>query len=339
MVTDFKKYMDSVGGISTSPEIENKHPIITIIKDPSELDGGDIDRNNDTPTLDSLDSHIDNSDYIDIIDLSKKMKIRVVDLISMLVNHDECSIKQPSDVDYVASGIVDNTPNTTITFENDTGRGQNDSSFVVEDAPKDRKTGFEIAENIFKSMMNNKNVDRDAILSAFERVADITRSTAMTYFERLVKKYNKDIPNELDSVEHSDNDNTDDSKQTQFGSRGGSDIDDNDDHTETLHSGVVSDIDDIVSDVREYRKDRDGIIRKIDGARLVYKRRMDDGKFEELWIYNIGNTFNTELGIRKKILSGTDIPKGETETEDGGQYYTISTMGNAQLINIFGLSN
>jgi len=84
--------------------------------------------------------------------------------------------------------------------------------------------------------------------------------------------------------------------------------------------------------------DRQGLIRVVPGAHLVYKRVDEDGTFEELWIYNIPDSeLESELEIRRAILAGTDIPRGKTQTEDGVQSYEMWTAGNAQMVKISGL--
>lgn len=84
-----------------------------------------------------------------------------------------------------------------------------------------------------------------------------------------------------------------------------------------------------------------GIERFVRGAHLVYKREVDSGQFEELWIYSIDpnqtrDDHNTPL---KAILAGTDIPENATRSEDGNQSYSLWTAGNAQYVHIKGLSN
>lgn len=85
--------------------------------------------------------------------------------------------------------------------------------------------------------------------------------------------------------------------------------------------------------------DRMGDIRSVKGAHLVFKRQNNDGSFTELWIYNIGKHINDTLTIKRAILAGTDIPEGKLRSEDGKQIYTLSTLGNAQMLSIDGLSN
>lgn len=85
--------------------------------------------------------------------------------------------------------------------------------------------------------------------------------------------------------------------------------------------------------------DRQGIIRTVEDAHLVYKRQQEDGTFEELWIYNVGDKLQNEVDIRRDILAGTDIPAKKTRTSDGQQSYEMWTAGNAQMILIRGLPN
>lgn len=83
-----------------------------------------------------------------------------------------------------------------------------------------------------------------------------------------------------------------------------------------------------------------GMIRRVEGAHLVYKRKNEDGTFEELWIYKIGkDTKRNDYEVRQDILAGTDIPKTQTRSEDGEQSYELWTSGNAQMLRIVGLKN
>jgi hypothetical protein len=93
------------------------------------------------------------------------------------------------------------------------------------------------------------------------------------------------------------------------------------------------------TDVENQDPDKQGAVRVIKGARLVYKRETDEGTFEELWIYKMGNHSRDEYEIRKDILAGTDIPVEGTASEDGTQTYSMWTSGDAQMIKIAGLPN
>lgn len=102
----------------------------------------------------------------------------------------------------------------------------------------------------------------------------------------------------------------------------------------TLDPEDISDVDSDSSVTED--PDHQGLIRAVPGAHLVYKREVEDGTFEELWIYNI-TTLRDELDIRKAILAGTDIPAGKVRSPDGNQTYTMWSAGNAEMMVIQGL--
>lgn len=96
-----------------------------------------------------------------------------------------------------------------------------------------------------------------------------------------------------------------------------------------------TDLDDVVP--QSGNPDRQGVIRVIANAHLVYKRENAEGTYDELWIYNVGNKIHDELETRRNILAGTDIPLHKTQSPEGDQSYSATTMGNAQLLKIEGL--
>lgn len=81
---------------------------------------------------------------------------------------------------------------------------------------------------------------------------------------------------------------------------------------------------------------RQGMIRTVKGAHLVYKREVEDGTYEELWIYN-SSTLRDEIVIRKAILAGTDIPVNKSQSPDGSQSYEMWAVGNAEMVLVKGL--
>lgn len=83
---------------------------------------------------------------------------------------------------------------------------------------------------------------------------------------------------------------------------------------------------------------RQGLIRAVKNAHLVYKRETEEGTFEELWIYNVAD-FRSEINTKKAILAGTDIPPNKTRSPDGSQTYTTWAAGNAEMLLIRGLPN
>lgn len=91
------------------------------------------------------------------------------------------------------------------------------------------------------------------------------------------------------------------------------------------------------TDAEEGDQDFQGNIRTVRGANLVFKRKTEDGNFEELWVYNVGNDMKRETQIRRAILSGTDIDPTSQQSNDGNQYAETSSMGNVQFLHIVGL--
>lgn len=85
--------------------------------------------------------------------------------------------------------------------------------------------------------------------------------------------------------------------------------------------------------------DRQGAIRTVDDAHLVYKRQVADGSFEELWLLKQGEKFHDELDIRRDILAGTDISPNKTKSDDGSQTADSWNVGNIQFMQINGLPN
>lgn len=90
---------------------------------------------------------------------------------------------------------------------------------------------------------------------------------------------------------------------------------------------------------QEEDPDFQGVIRTVTGACLVYKRKTEDGTFEELWLFNIGKNMRNEVKIRRAILAGTDIGPQDIASEDGTQEVETTTVGNVQFLRITGLPN
>lgn len=86
-------------------------------------------------------------------------------------------------------------------------------------------------------------------------------------------------------------------------------------------------------------QNKQGLIRNIEGARLLFKKQTEDGTYEELWIYKVVPGLHSEVKIRKKILAGTDIPPRQTKSPNGDQSYKVWTAGDRQYLHIIGLPN
>lgn len=94
-------------------------------------------------------------------------------------------------------------------------------------------------------------------------------------------------------------------------------------------------LDDVV-DQATSDPNRQGLIRTVKDAHLVYKRESEDGTFEELWLYN-STALQDEMQIKKAILAGTDIPTNKTQSPDGTQTYEIWAVGNGAMMLIKGI--
>lgn len=85
--------------------------------------------------------------------------------------------------------------------------------------------------------------------------------------------------------------------------------------------------------------DKQGLIRTIKGAHLIYKRKNGDGTFSELWIYSIHKGLKDEFAIRNAILDGTDIDQKTGQSKDEKQTYDLWTCNDRQMMKISGLTN
>lgn len=79
-----------------------------------------------------------------------------------------------------------------------------------------------------------------------------------------------------------------------------------------------------------------GLIRKVEGAHLVYKRAREDGTYSELWAYKV-DSVKKSVAIRNAILAGTDIERNKSSSEDGSQEYKTWSAGNLEMVSITGL--
>jgi hypothetical protein len=177
------------------------------------------------------------------------------------------------------------------------------------------------ARILFQQLVNMPGMSRGDMIEKFITDLGVTESTAVSYYERLAKEAGLTGQDDADAA---------------MMGQGGM----GDDMPDTMGAGDEEFGQEIPQEeIDQQPPNRQGIIRQVDNAHLVYKKQMEDGGFEELWVYNIGDKLDDALKTRRAILSGTDIPRGHTRSEDGQQSYTLSTMGNAQLLHITGLSN
>ncbi len=182
------------------------------------------------------------------------------------------------------------------------------------------------ARGLFKGLMSNPDMSRAEVISAFETQLDITNSTAVSYFQRLAKEAGlTNLDNEDSGMEAEQGTGLSDMEGEGRGEgQMGLELPDED---LEMQDDVPSSND----------PDRQGVIRTVDDAHLVFKRENEEGTFDELWVYNTSEHMKDELTIRRAILAGTDIPPKKTESEDGQQKYELTTMGNGQMLEITGL--
>lgn len=103
---------------------------------------------------------------------------------------------------------------------------------------------------------------------------------------------------------------------------------------------IPNDNPDDAVDVDGQDDEGEGTVRYVKNAHLVYKREIETGHFDELWIYTIDpNTTEPTNTPLNAILAGTDIPKNAIKSDDGSQSYVLWTAGNAQFVHISGLPN
>ena len=190
------------------------------------------------------------------------------------------------------------------------------------------------ARQLFKQIFQQSGGNREAIVNAFiTRVGVSKKSTAVNYYERFMREFGVDDPEAMQTKKNAmDAEGGDGSggagTMGPGGSGMGGDASTNPNSMANMEPAPESD-----------DPDRQGIIRTIDNAHLVYKRTSEDSTYEELWIYNINDQMKDELVIRRAILSGTDIEPGKTRSTDGTQKYSSWTIGNAQMLEITGLPN
>lgn len=106
---------------------------------------------------------------------------------------------------------------------------------------------------------------------------------------------------------------------------------------------ITSDKDEKSSDDKKEDKkenpDKQGVIRNIKNAHLIYKRQDVDGTYIELWAYDIHKGLKDEFNIRNAILNGTDIDHKTGSSPDNVQRYELWTSNNRQFMQITGLPN
>lgn len=197
----------------------------------------------------------------------------------------------------------------------------------TEEDESDDTTQFSNAQKMFQTLVNQK-MSRGKIISSFEKNLGVTNSTAVSYYQRLAKDAGLTNSGERQlAVEPPGLGMARGFEDPSVAVAGGQ-------PTEALPQET-----NVTGVEVPNNPNRQGLIRTVSGAHLVYKRRNEEGTFDELWVFGTGNEMEETLKVRRNILAGTDIPPRATKSQNGAQSYTLKTLGNGQLLHIKGLPN
>lgn len=198
---------------------------------------------------------------------------------------------------------------------------------VAEEDEGGDETQFANAGKLFQTLINQK-LSRGKIIAQFEKNLGVTNSTAVSYYQRLAK--DAGLTNAgADQLQQSTTPGmgmggVQDPAAVAGGQTGAEAL-----PQETNVTGT-----EVPND-----PNRQGLVRTVKGAHLVYKRKNEEGTFDELWVFGTGGGMEDSLKVRRAILAGTDIPPRATKSQNGAQSYTLKTLGNGQLCQIRGLPN
>lgn len=211
-------------------------------------------------------------------------------------------------------------------------RGEDDAHIEQEEDidsedEADDTTQYANAQKMFAGLVNQK-MSRAKIIASFEKNLGVTNSTAVSYYQRLAK----------DAGLTNSGDRTLNNNPTGLGT---AQTPDATTMPQNGQQGLNTPQQETNVDGTEVPNDpnKQGLIRTVKGAHLVYKRKNEEGTFDELWLFGTGDEMENSLEVRRNILAGTDIPPRSTKSQNGAQSYTLKTFGNGQLLCIKGLPN
>lgn len=192
---------------------------------------------------------------------------------------------------------------------------------------------YQAAQQLFTAMVNQKK-PRKAIIDQMMKQIGVTDSTATSYYQRLAKDA---------GITNSGDRQIADPGTPQLGQAAGFDPMQGAGGQAGAEAGMGTEPPPEETNVTgvevEGDPNRQGLIRTVKGAHLIYKRKNEEGTFDELWVFGTGDDMKKTLEVRRAILAGTDIPPRATKSENGAQTYTLTSMGNGQILNIKGLPN
>lgn len=213
----------------------------------------------------------------------------------------------------------------------------NDHEENEESYEEDEQTNTkqERARQMFTALVN-QGMSRQDIIDQFMKQIGVTDSTATSYYQRLAKEAglttsgDREMPGQSEPPGLGTNVGTNQNSNINVGQS----INYNSDNTD---QELTNNIDGFEV---EGDPNRQGLIRTVKGAHLVYKRKNNEGTYDELWVFGTGNNdIRDSLEVRRAILAGTDIPPRALKSENGQQSYTLTTLGNGQLLHIKGQQN
>jgi hypothetical protein len=215
-----------------------------------------------------------------------------------------------------------------------TGSPLHESSNIVKYGEENEEEGpskIDRARSMMKSLITDEDFDRQEVLQNLMAALDVTESTAISYFQRIAKEMG------LTNLGDGGGDGGNKRGEIEGDGMTASDQEPMDDTT-PQQSNFDNELPEEEVDIPESDDpNRQGVIRVVANAHLVYKRQNEEGTFDELWIYNTEKGMKSDLEVRRDILAGTDIAPKKTRSDDGTQQYRLQNMGNAQLLHILGL--
>lgn len=193
------------------------------------------------------------------------------------------------------------------------------------------------ARQMFTGLIN-QGMPRQDIIDQFIKQIGVTNSTATSYYQRLAKEAGLTTSGDRDMPKQ---------KEPSLGIATGNQSNDvaisqDQNQTQLQDQGIPATQPESNINGFEVHDDpnRQGLVRTVKGAHLVYKRKNEEGSYDELWVFGTGNNdIKDSLEVRRAILAGTDIPPRALKSENGQQSYTLTSLGNGQLLHIKGQQN
>ncbi len=190
---------------------------------------------------------------------------------------------------------------------------------------------YQQAQQLFTALVNQRTPRKEIINQMMKQIG-VTDSTATSYYQRLAKDA---------GITNSGDRQIADPSTPQLGVAAGFDPMQGGAGAGGAEAGMGTQPPPEETNVTgvevEGDPNRQGLIRTVKGAHLVYKRKNEEGTFDELWVFGTGDDMKKTLEVRRAILAGTDIPPRALKSENGSQSYTLTSMGNGQILSIKGL--